>query len=122
VGAAPPIEVIDDVPLTRSGELPRGKGQLESSCGSFEEAEVLYQWTPDETGTYRLAVESGADTVMYILAGDGPDCGEELSCNDDADGSNPEIIQRFEAGVPVLIVIEPYDASARETFQLVIDP
>ena len=79
-------------------------------------------WTPEETGTYRLAVESAADTVLYVLAGDGPSCGEELACNDDAIGLNPEIIHRFEGGEPVLVVVEPLSADARETYQLFIDP
>ena len=119
-GLTPEALAPDALPAMVVGELMAQPGSNRGSCGGAGD-EIVYEWTPPAAGTYRFAVQSTSDTVLYVrdasLEGS---CGEELACRDDVNESNPEL--SLELGVdPVLIVVDNYSISEAGSFTLTVE-
>lgn len=103
---------------TIEGSLAAQDGSNRGSCGG-NGAEAFYEWTPPAPGSYRIAVESAMDTVLYVRES-GP-CGDELACNDDAnDEHDPELTIELTTE-PIVIVVDGFSPIAAGTFTLTIE-
>ena len=119
----PPLACVDGVL-----DPPLGAGLVEvdvapagddftGSCGGAGSADVAYQWDAPYDGFFVLDTEgSDFDTLLYLF----DDCGgNELSCNDNTEGSvSSRVVAPFEQGDRVLVVV---DGNAGESGQAVLN-
>jgi hypothetical protein len=108
----PEIDMGSDVPHTQMGTLQGATDKLSGSCGSAQAPDRALGWTAPADGTYVFdTFGSSFDTVLYALDGD---CtGNELACNDDADGSSKSrIVLELLEGQFIVLVIEGFGGAA----------
>ncbi|MBN1653578.1 MAG: hypothetical protein JXA30_07360 [Deltaproteobacteria bacterium] len=95
-----------------SASLKGAADDIECTCGSFLEADVLFLYTAPESGTYSFdtAGSEVSDTVLSVLSGS--ECSdEELGCNDDrAEQLRSQLNVELSAGQKVLIAVESWDS------------
>jgi hypothetical protein len=108
---APPLECVDGVL-----EPPLGPGLVEvptapagddftGSCGGAGSNDVAYQWDVPYDDFFVIDTQSSDfDTLLYLF----DDCGgNELWCNDNAEGSvSSRVVAPFQEGDRVLVVVD----------------
>jgi len=98
-------------PDVLSANLEGAADDIECTCGSFFEADVLFHFTAPESGTYSFdtAGSEVSDTVLSVLSGSA--CSdEELACNDDhGEELSSQLDVELSAGQEVLIAVESWD-------------
>ena len=83
-GMSAAVVLEGDLPLMQSGQLQNESGSSMGTCGGSGD-ELVFQWTPPAAGNYQFTVDGGGlDVVFYVRQGVPEDCGNELSCVDDA--------------------------------------
>ncbi|MAY80478.1 MAG: hypothetical protein CL930_06785 [Deltaproteobacteria bacterium] len=105
-----------------TGVTVTASDDIGGSCGSSGGVDSNYSWTPPISGTYCLdTFGSDYDTVIRIYD---EDCGEEIDCNDDADGGRQSEIrdEYMSVGLTYVIVVDGYSAYSEGSFQLNINP
>jgi hypothetical protein len=114
-----------------TGTTDGGGDDFEGSCGYCDDdicfgpaADYAIEWTAASAGTFVIdTLGTDFDTILYVLDA----CaGEELACNDDADGE-AEVYQSsvevtVEAAQTVIIVVDGWSASEAGDFVVNINP
>lgn len=92
-----------------SGTTSNAGNDFTPSCvGSSAADDVVVEWTPLSDGSYTInTFGSTFDTVLSILD-DCSDLAIELACNDDAQGTQSQIIVDASAGIPLFIVVDGF--------------
>lgn len=119
----PPLACVDgvlDPPLGAAvamADTAPADDDFAGSCGGAGSADVAYQWDVPYDGFFVLDTEgSDFDTLLYLF----DDCGgNELGCNDNAEGSvSSRVVAPFAQGDRVLVVV---DGNAGESGQAVLN-
>jgi hypothetical protein len=94
------------------GRTASGPSALRGSCGGGEAPETVISFCPSRSGTYEILAQ-GYDTVLYVRSR-----GTEIACNDDGRYTDrngrrlSDVTVTLEAGRPIEIVVDGYNASA----------
>jgi len=81
---------------------------VDSSCVASTDAEIVYAFTPDATGTWCASTEGSDDDTVLHARTTCDDVGTELACNDDAVGVQSEIEFSATSGEPVFVFVDSY--------------
>lgn len=120
---APPLLCVDGVLETAVGsglvEVPTAAAgdDFTGSCGGAGSSDVAYQWDVPFDGFFVIDTQgSDFDTLLYLR----DDCeGDELACNDNAEGSvSSRVVAPFGQDDRVLVVV---DGNAGETGTAVLN-
>jgi hypothetical protein len=98
------------LPATLAATLDGAANNVETTCGSVAESEVVFAYTAEVAGTYSFETQGSmiSDTVLAVL--DGSSCDDaELACNDDdGDRLTSKLTLDLGAGQEILIVVESW--------------
>ena len=104
-GCSAAIPVLEGVPY--EGSTVGATGVDESSCGTFDAADVWHRFTATSSGTFCISLcGSEFDTTLAVF----DECGgTELACNDDSCGLQSEVLVSLDAGQSCVIRIAGFD-------------
>ena len=109
-------------PWRYEGTTLEGVNNASGTCGGNGGADandVVFEFTAPFDGSYTFLTEGDWDTLLYVRTF----CGlslDELACNDDANGSQSELVVDLTAGQTVYPVVDGF-GSASGDFALVVD-
>ncbi|AQQ69685.1 V8-like Glu-specific endopeptidase [Limihaloglobus sulfuriphilus] len=97
--------IAEDSPT--AGSTIGATGSFESSCASHDFYDVWYSYTPSQSGTAAIEIQSGSfDTTLSVWDGCG---GAELACNDDHGEGGLSAVELFvQGGTEYLIRVAGY--------------
>jgi len=93
-----------------TGTTVGARNALGGSCASNQAPERAFVWTAPSAGTYEFdTFGSSYDTLLFALA----ECdGAEIACNDDAQGTQSQIILELAAGQSIVLVVDGFFRSS----------
>ncbi|UCH51722.1 MAG: trypsin-like peptidase domain-containing protein [Chloroflexota bacterium] len=111
----PPNDDCSDAIIVMEGQPYNGTttgatGTYESSCGSYDTADVWHSYTPASTGLVTISLAGSTfDTTLAVFN----ECdGTELACDDDlCDNAQSEITMLMTGGATYLIRVAGYDGA-----------
>jgi hypothetical protein len=105
LGSSDSTELPSTVPQTKTGSTLFSDDTLSASCGTGRSSpDDAYLFTAPRSGTFVFdTFGSTTDTVLYVL--DALGC-NELSCNDDAQGSASRVFVNLLSGQRVIVMVE----------------
>lgn len=105
LGSSNATDLGSTVPQTKTGSTLFSDDTLSASCGTGRSSpDDAYFFTAPRSGTFVFdTFGSTTDTVLYVL--DALGC-NELSCNDDAQGSASRVFVNLVSGQRVIVMVE----------------
>ena len=98
---------------------------LTPSCASMEaQAAAVIEFTPLQSGRLFAEVvgaQTGGDSVLFARSSCAA-ANEDLACNDDSDGLLSALrVPEVQAGVPVYLIVQGYDETSGDNFEIEIE-
>ena len=91
IGVCSETDLGSALPVSQAGSTAGAPSEFESTCGGTG-PEVVLRWTPPSTNRYRISTVDAGTSFDTVLSVRDLNCaGPELTCNDDAGGSQSQV-------------------------------